>query len=193
MNKTREERFLDIKKAIKTYEDYFFPSSCSNDLETPPIMDLQNQINELVALFHNSHDEILKRLEKLETHSELEEFHRETVTRNHDDRLEAIEKKLEPVSPSTPPVAPTVQDKTETYRIGQRFKIDGSEYLLAQVGINKVCMVCVLHGNRFREPVYVLDVYNITRSEVDDIGRSTYRNETWELIPTHPNSSSTTP
>lgn len=65
----------------------------------------QRQINGLISHTRN----LKERLEVVEVHADVEENHRETVKRNHDDlissileRLEAVEKKLEYIAPKPP-------------------------------------------------------------------------------------------
>lgn len=52
------------------------------------------------------------------------------------------------------------------HSIGNRY-IDavGDQYILAQVGIDVVCMICLKSGNRYIEPVNVKDSWNITKDE----------------------------
>lgn len=51
-------------------------------------------------------------------------------------------------------------------RIGQRFKnMDGVEYILAQVYIDKVALICLTTGNRYCDPITVKDCMKISEDE----------------------------
>lgn len=59
-----------------------------------------------------------------------------------------------------------------TYKVGMRVALPcGNElvrgtYLLAQVGIRKVCAVDLKTGNRYSEPVDVADAYSLTKTDL---------------------------
>lgn len=59
----------------------------------------------------------------------------------------------------------TSEPPTFKYKIGDRFTCNYSEYILAQVGNNLVCMVNLGNGNRYANPVKVSDVNNILAVE----------------------------
>lgn len=54
----------------------------------------------------------------------------------------------------------------KTYKIGQRFKVDDKEQILAQVLPWKVCLVSLDNGNRHFEPIQVRDISEITEKEM---------------------------
>ena len=62
-------------------------------------------------------------------------------------------------------------EKERESGIGDRFKIVGEagEWLLAQVGYGKVCLIGLESGNRWEEPVEVNNVELITEGEMDKI------------------------
>jgi len=56
------------------------------------------------------------------------------------------------------------------YSIGQLFVGYGKDgYLLAQVDSYKVGLICLADGNRWSNPVDVLEPYNITEAELESI------------------------
>jgi len=62
-------------------------------------------------------------------------------------------------------------EKERESGIGDRFKIVGEaeEWLLAQVGYGKVCLIGLESGNRRYEPVKVNNAELITEGEMDKI------------------------
>ncbi len=60
-----------------------------------------------------------------------------------------------------------------TFSIGDRFlqvwKHESSEYILAQVNPEMVCLICLTTGNRFNHPVRVNKVHYITEQEMYEI------------------------
>lgn len=59
--------------------------------------------------------------------------------------------------------------KAEDYKVGQRFTWSGEEYILATVDINKICMICLVDGNRYYDSVKVKDVSNITSKDFSKV------------------------
>ena len=70
--------------------------------------------------------------------------------------------------------------RVKTYKRGDKFKYKlERNYILAQVGINKVCLIDIEDGNRFLEPVEVCNSYKITEEEMRRIaGKSFFTNWT---------------
>jgi hypothetical protein len=60
--------------------------------------------------------------------------------------------------------------KKVTHRTGNIYLVDDwGQYFLAQVDINKVCLIGLESANRWADPVYVRDVHHITQSEFSKI------------------------
>jgi len=53
--------------------------------------------------------------------------------------------------------------------VGQRFTNYGVQYILAQTGENMVCLINLVSGNRYAEPIEVYDTTDITETEWDYI------------------------
>lgn len=58
------------------------------------------------------------------------------------------------------------------YGISQRFLVDGSEYMLAQVGKGQVVLVGLVSGNRLTEPIFVKNAYSISQEVMDLLSHS---------------------
>ena len=56
------------------------------------------------------------------------------------------------------------------YHIGQRFRINEQEYILAQVGLHIVSLISLVTGNRLRDSIKVTKSYEITKYELSLIG-----------------------
>jgi predicted transcriptional regulator len=55
------------------------------------------------------------------------------------------------------------------YCVGQRIRRDAEDYILALVGRDTVCAICLGDGNRYEEPVRVKDIRRITSAEIQKI------------------------
>ena len=56
------------------------------------------------------------------------------------------------------------------YSTGDRIKMQGGVYLLAQVDNSKVAAICLADdGNRWRNPLVVGDIHNLTGDELIQI------------------------
>ena len=59
------------------------------------------------------------------------------------------------------------------YKIGQLFlSLSDMAYILAQTERNKVCLICLSTGNRWRDPVSVSNFDSITAEEFAEIAGS---------------------
>ena len=57
--------------------------------------------------------------------------------------------------------------RVKTYKIGDKFKYpSGKTFLLAQVEANRVCLIDIEIGNRYKDPIEVENVYKITKEEM---------------------------
>ena len=56
-----------------------------------------------------------------------------------------------------------------TYSIGQRFELDGDQYLLAVTDYKKVAFIDLITGARLKESVVINDYYNISEAEMLDV------------------------
>lgn len=65
--------------------------------------------------------------------------------------------------------------------VGQRFTDCGIEYILAQVGEGMVCLISLVSGNRYAEPIEVGNITDITEMEWDYIKQ-------WDKFVLSPNS-----
>lgn len=57
-----------------------------------------------------------------------------------------------------------------TYSIGDRFRRDDGEYILAQVGIQMCCLICLNSGNYWSPATKVSNPFEITIDEFTHIG-----------------------
>jgi hypothetical protein len=60
----------------------------------------------------------------------------------------------------------------------------GGLYLLARCGVSEVCLCSLRDGNRWHEPIQVVDPMNITEEEWVRISSdaSTYRHNSWRKV-----------
>ncbi len=65
-----------------------------------------------------------------------------------------------------------------SYKVGQRFEIEACRYILARVRKDTVVLICLDDGNRFTDPVDVINSCNITAEEF----RKLTSNYTFKLI-----------
>ena len=57
--------------------------------------------------------------------------------------------------------------RVKTYKIGDKFKYSsGKTFFLAQVEANRVCLIDIERGNRYKDPIEVENVYKITKEEM---------------------------
>jgi len=63
----------------------------------------------------------------------------------------------------------SVIDKHIPITVGMKLKLCNEEHILAQPECNKVCLISLKSGNRWREPIKVKDPYSITDTEMRDI------------------------
>lgn len=54
----------------------------------------------------------------------------------------------------------------ETYKCGQRFRLDSEIYILAQTEQKKVALISLSNGNRWTDPISVWNVNSISQSEL---------------------------
>lgn len=65
-----------------------------------------------------------------------------------------------------------VKFRMNVIKIGQRYILNNNEedvFILAQVGSFKVCLIGLVPGNRWNDPVEVNDLYNISKDEFECI------------------------
>lgn len=64
-----------------------------------------------------------------------------------------------------------VLEKKPTYKIGDRFSINGRQvFLLTQVKSNCVCLIDTVDGNRYRDFIKINDPLAITIEELESVG-----------------------
>jgi len=54
-------------------------------------------------------------------------------------------------------------------KCGEKYTYNGEHYILAQVGVFMVCLVCIEDGNRWEDPIGVVCYENITPEEWESI------------------------
>jgi hypothetical protein len=60
-------------------------------------------------------------------------------------------------------------EKQRRYKRGQRFKVDGKTYLLAQIDGNKVILINIETGNRWTDSLKVSDPLLIDHEELREL------------------------
>lgn len=65
--------------------------------------------------------------------------------------------------------AEIIKEEEKTYKIGQRFIIDGEKYILSSIACGKVILICLEDGNRLNEAVEVISIIKITKEEFKKI------------------------
>jgi hypothetical protein len=53
----------------------------------------------------------------------------------------------------------------KTRIVGQKIKTPEGKYIIAQVEANKVCLISLINGNRWADPIEVKNIGSITEEE----------------------------
>ena len=69
-------------------------------------------------------------------------------------------------------------NKAKTYHPGHKFKMLGTEWILASVGDSSCCLIGLEGGCRSTDPVKVHSLSKVTNDELDQMSS----NHNWELI-----------
>ena len=57
----------------------------------------------------------------------------------------------------------------QTYSIGDKFRLCEEEYIIARFDDNKICLICLENGNRWRNPVEANEHSEITEEEFEAV------------------------